>query len=327
MNSSRQKSFFTGMNGSYSTNQVSGINNLTGITDNRYNEVYNNTRNVLLGNPNYNNSNNTLHNNLNDRIMREQLFDNKLLINSLFRDYSKHPEPFAFVVKLNGKEAVTENIEIDIDGNIYSYPKYISGDTQIVLPQTFKNIKQVYINALIIPSYIEYKTIEDGSYKNIDKQIAGVNKYVILKIKELQNYRNYTNNKNIGKESFIMSLDRTSGINNELWIPIYSSLSYFDSRLRNVSRLTIEICDDKGNLLCTKLDGKNHDFNAEYRKIINDVIEIRKYHEAKEAENMIKCLIPRLNSLTDIINCINPELHLTFVTYEPQIDTIPNFNI
>lgn len=327
MNRTRQKSYFSGMNGNYSTNQVAGISNLSNMAGNNYKESYNNTRNVLLGNPNYSNQNNTLHNNLNERIMREQLFDNKLLINSLFRDYSKHPEPFSFIVKLNGREAVIENIDVDIKGKIYRYPKYISGDTQVVLPQAFKNIKQVYINALIIPSRIEYETQDDGSYKPLDIQIAGVNKYVILKIKELQNYRNYTNNKNIGKESFVMSLDRTSGINNELWLPIYSSLSYFDSRLRNVNRLTVEVCDDKGNLLCTKLDGKNHDFNAEYRKILNDVIEIRKHHDEKEAEEMIECLIPRLDSLVEIVDCINPEIHLTFVTYEAQIDTNPNFNI
>jgi hypothetical protein len=315
------------MNGNYSTNSVSGISELSNMKFNNYNESYNNNRNVLLGPPNYNNPNNTLHNNLNDRIMREQLFDNKILINSLYRDYSKHPEPFSFMVKLNGKEAVIDNVDVEIKGIVYTYPKYISGDTHVVLPQTFKNIKQVYINALIIPSIIEYETQENGSYKTINKQIASVNKYIILKIKELQNYRNYTNNKNIGKESFVMTLDRTSGINNELWIPIYSSLSYFDSRLHNINRLTVEICDDKGNILCTKLDGKNHDFNAEYRKILNDIIHIRKHYKKKEADKMINCLIPKLDSLVQIIECINPEIHLTFVTYEPQIDTNPNFNI
>lgn len=327
MNRTRQKAYFTGANNNYSINDISSVNKLTNMEGNNYKEIYDESKTVLLGEPNYTNPNNTLHNNLNDIIMKEQIFDNKILINSLFRDYSKHPEPFYFTVKLNGIDAVIENVEVNINGNIYSYPKYISGDTQVILPYAFKNIKHIQLNALIIPSYIEYITQEDGSYKKNDKQIASTNKYVILKIKELSNYRNYTNNRNIGKESFTMTLDGTIGLNNEIWTPIYNSIGYFDSRLRNVDRLTIEICDHKGNKLYTKLDGKNHDFNAEYRKIINDIIEIRKYHEEKEANEMIQRLIPRLNSLMDIIDYINPELHLIFVTYEPQINTKPNFNI
>lgn len=327
MNRTHQKSYFTGMNGNYSTNQVSGITKLTNTQESDYNEVYNEQKSVLLGKPNYANPNNTLHNNLNETIMKEQLFYNKILINSEYRDYSKHPDPFSFIVKFNGTEAVIENVEININGNIYSYPKYISGDTQIVLPTNFKNIKNVQLNATVIPSYIEYTTQDDGSYKVNDIKTSAINKYVIVKIKELENYRNYTNNKNLGKESFVMVVDSLLGIDGEIWIPVYNSVGYFDSRLRNIDRLTIEICDYKGNKLCTKLDGKKHDFNAEYRKILNDIIAIRKYHEEKEAELMIQSLIPRLDSLVKITNYISPDVHLIFVSSEPQIDTLTNFNI
>lgn len=326
MNYIRQRSYMTGMNGNYTTDTVTGTSILAPTQGSNYKSAYE-KKNVLRSNPDYTNTNNILHNNVNNRIMREQIFTNKIFINSMFRDYTVHTEPFSFTVKLNGRDAVKENVEIKIGNKTYSYPKYMSGDTYVVLPHVFKNIKTVSVDALIIPSNIEYKTEEDGSYTITETQIAKRYKYVILKIKELHNYRNYTNNKNIGQESFIMTLDRTSGLNNQLWIPISNNVSYFDSRLRNLDRLTVNICDDRGNLLCTKLDGVKHDFYAEYRKIINDVIEIRSHYEIKEAENMIQCLIPRLDSLLDIIDCINPELHLSITTYEPQIDTIPNFNI
>lgn len=327
MNRTRQMAYFTGINRNHPIDAISGIGNVSNSENGSdYNQTYRTSNNVLLGTPDYTNQNNILHNNVNERIMREQLFDNKILINSLFRDYSVHPDPFSFVVKLNGIEATLEYITIDINGKTYSYPKYISGDTQVVLPRAFKNIRSVLLNALIIPSYLEYETQEDGSYKINTNQVAETNKYIILKIKEISNNRNYTNNRNIGDESFVMALNKTFGITNQLWIPIYNTVGYFDSRLRNINRLTIDVCDDKGNKLCAKLDGKQHDFNAEYRKIINDVIEIRKHHDAKEADDMIQVFIPRLDSLVKILHCINPEVHMVFTTYEPQIDTAPNFN-
>jgi hypothetical protein len=337
MNISRQKAYLTGSNGSYSTDNIKGTselmdtNGFNGSLDTSYVGNYNNSYkggmngSVLLGQPDYTNPGNILHNNVGDRVMGEQIFDHKLFIDSSIRDYSRSPDPFKFMIKFNGIEAKTENVYVIIDGETYSYPRYLEGDTDVVMDRIFKNIKSVVINTLLLPIFIDYKTNEDGSYSPTGLKLSkSAFKYLILKIDELTNNRCYSNNKVFGKESFIMKMDDEICIFNHRWIPISNNVCYPDSRLKFIDRLTVEICNDKGVRLCPTLDGKNHDFYAEYRKLINKIILLKKSNNS-ESILTAERLVPKLNSLKEITQYLSPELHLTFCILEPQVATFPQY--
>lgn len=338
MNRSRQKAFLTGANGSYSTDPVKGsseladTNGFNGSIDSgyvgNYNNVYKGGMNgsVFLGLPDYSNPGDLLHNNVAERVLLEQVLDNKLFIDTSIRDFSKSPEPFRFIVKFNGTEAKTDDVYLNINGETFSYTKYISGDTDVVMDRIFKNIKFIAINTLILPNYIVYKTNEDGSYEKAGGKLAKTNyKYLILKIAELSNNRCFSNNKAFGKESFIMKMHDEVCHHNHRWIPTSkSNIVYPDSRLQVINRLTVEICDDRGVRLCPTLDGKNHDFFGEYRKLI-DKIEILQEENTKKSRHEIEELMPKLRSLKDITQHLAPELHMTFGILEPQVNTIPQY--
>ena len=340
MNRNKQKAFLTGANGSYSTDTVKGsseladTNGFTGSVDSNYVGNYNNAYkggingSVFLGLPDYGNPGDLLHNNVEERVLLEQVLDNKLFIDTSIRDFSKSPEPFKFVVKFNGTEAKTEDVYVMIDGETYSYPKYLSGDTDVVMDRIFKNIKIVTINTLFLPRHIMYKTNDDGSYENVGGKIAKTNyKYLILKIAELSNNRCFSNNKTFGKESFMLRMDDEVCDHNHRWKPTSNAnIVYPNSRLQVINRLTVEICDDKGMRLCPTLDGKNYDFFREYRKLI-DKIETLQSDGSNSAKREIEELTPKIKSLRKITQHIAPELHITLGILEPHINTLPQYTI
>lgn len=326
MNRERQKAFLTGSNGNYPGDRIMPQSELG--DNNGYMGNYGKTflggtdGSVHLGQPDYSNPKNTLHNNLGDRVMLEQVFENRLFIDSAIRDYSKHHEPFKFIVKFNGIYPKTEDICVEIDNESYCYVKYLSGDTTVLMDRTFKNIKAVIINALILPHNIEFKTEPNGSYVETGRNLERKHyKYIILKINELSNWRSFSNKRALGQESFIMKLDDDGCINFHRWIPMSKHIAYPDSRLSNVDRLTVEICNDKGEKLQPKLDDNPHDFFEEYRKLIDKIIILQQKGKHKEIEDYQ----PKLQSLKRITECLSPELHITLCTLDPQINTLPQF--
>jgi hypothetical protein len=338
MNKSRQKAFLTGANGSYETDVVRGkselsdSNGFNGSTDTTYFGNYSTVYrggidgSVALGKPDYSNPGNIFHNNVGDRVITEQLYDNRLFIDSLLSDHSVYSEPFKFVIKFNGREPKTENIYVIIDGESFGYPKYLEGDTCVVLDRMFKNVKLVTINSLIMPSSIEYKVNkETGAYEKTGRKLAkAAYKYLILKINELSNGRTFSNSKAFGQEAFIMKMDDEICFNNHRWIPISNNISYPDAKLQSIDRFNIEICNDRGTILYPTLDGKPHDFYGDYRKTIDKIVYLQTLGTpSSEAE--IKKLLPKLFSLKEIVMNLSPELHMTFTTYEPQVNTLPQF--
>lgn len=356
MNRSRQKAYLTGMNGSYSTDNVKGMNELAdtngfnGSSTSGYVGTYNMayrggmTGNMLLGQPDYKNQNNMLHNNVGERVLMEQVMDYKLIIDASLKDYSRKPEPFKFVVKFNGIEPKKKDISYTYNNITYSYPKYVAddiveeiidkktgevidtittagfiGDTDVVIDRVFKNIKSICINSLIMPKYISYITDSSssdiGGYVSDGVKLAKSNyKYLLLKIDELENNRCFSNNKAYGNQSFIMKLDDDLCCHNNIWVPISNSMIiYPDSNLMTLSRLTVEICDDKGNRLYPTLDGNKHDFFNEYQTLIDTQI--------KSNSPPTLSIINRLNSLKEITDHISPELCLSLNIVTAQINT------
>lgn len=320
MNITQQRSYRTGHTGTYPTDTIIGQNELydkTGILDKTtYVGSYNKPDNTvtLLQQPDYKNPNNMIHNNIGHNVLLEQLFHNVLFIDSEYMDHSKHTNPFNFTIKFNGIEPETEYKQVVINGDTFCYTKYINGDTDVVIDRIFKNIKSVIINELFMPTFIEYIT-KDNTYVPKENKLNKFHtKYIVLKINELNSERFFTNNKKLGNNSFIMEYDEICG-NHNSWVPVVGVITYPDSNLKLIDRLTVKICDDKGNVLIPQLDGVPYDFFKEYRTLIDNV----KTRTATCAE------IEKLKILKDITSYLTPELHITFCTVDPQINTLPQF--
>lgn len=276
----------------------------------------------LLSQPNYKNQNNNIHNNIGSNVLLEQIYDNKIFIDTKFKDHTKHDNPYKFIVKFNGIDPKTEMVKTIVNNNSYEYQKYIDGDTTIVIDRVFKNVKSITIDTLFMPPIIDYVTQDDGSYKSISNAILQKRyKYLILKIHELHNDKSYSNNKSFGRESFVMKIDDDSCFSHHRWTPISKQICYPLSQLNNINKLTIEICDNYGNTIVPTLDNKPYDFFKEYKKIIDNFVNNR-YTPIE-----IVSIEPKLNSLKEIIISLYPELHMTISTLESQINTSPQFRV
>ena len=343
MNTRNSSAYLTGMNGNYSSNPVRGLSEITDTNgfNSSFNGVLNNNTyknahsggingKTFLEKPSYENPKNMFHNNVGSNVLMEQIMSNKIFIDSSFQDHKKNPEPFKFIVKFNGIQPYYEETGIkftsDDDEYEFNYCKYgssnikINGDSCVVIDKAFKNVKCVFIEELIMPIAICYYEDTDGSYKKSYNLAHNKYKYLILKINELSNERFYTNNKKIGNEAFIMKADKDICKNNHLWIPICDRVCYPASNLKNIDRLTIEICDDQNNRLIPQLDGKNHDFYDDYVKTIESV-RTQLENNQPIAPNTIK----KLSSLKEILRGLYPEIHMTIDTLDVQINTMPNY--
>jgi hypothetical protein len=320
MNWTRQKQYLTGKNGQYKTDHIRGTGDFSNMdVGGNYEMAHAGGMDgsVLLGKPNFINPNNNLHNNIRENVLREQSFDNRIFIDSALRSIEYYPNPFKFDVKFDGILAKTEPVTFYYNGESYQYSHHVEGDTQIVITKGFKNVKYVNMNALIMPIFIDFLTQADGSYKPSLKCLKRF-RYLILKIKELKSTKKYSNNQLIDGDGFVLVQDDTFGDSNEYWIPIYNNVSYYDSNLQNINRLSFEIYDNKGNPLVPTLDGKPHDFVTEYKKLIDRLKTIN------PKDSLIDQLLPKLNSLKCIVENIFPDVHMTFNVLDCMIDTVPN---
>ena len=337
-----QPQYLTGQMGGYPTDNVKGISELSG-TNCYENKIYGNERgsdyeksyrggmngSQLLLEPVYRNPRNILHNNIGENTLLRQAFDKRVFVDSMLRDFQSNPNPFKYRIVFKGYKAKYELIETTAKnehGEIirFSYRKYLSGGQDIVFEEGLQNIRYVSINALIMPTFLTYEEREDGFIVPKGVKLAKRYKYLILKIDGLKTDNRISNADRIADDTFIMKLDDDSGANSEYWIPIYDKTSYFESNLQNTNYLDITICDDRGEILQTRLNGKIHDFHKDYKCEHDDY-----YCENKEDIDCgeLNKLKNRLISLKEITICISSELHMIFNVLLPQINKLPDHRI
>lgn len=254
-------------------------------------------------------------------------------------------------------EITEDNVDIIGCDREFTYQKYIEGSNDIVIT-TSKQIKNVFsfnLNTVIFPRNLNFKTNNDGTISPIGRKISELYKYIILSINEIQTDTKYSNTGKIGKDTFILKYDDYLGVDSTYWIPIEETVEFFESRKQNIDCLTFSFRTDKGKPLCPTLDGKEFDFQQEYQKEIDkaielnnklkyltpnkkkDVIETKNGKKIKlkkeicdnydETKEKFKCLINRLISLREIVECLYPQVHFTLNKVRPQIDTLTDFRI
>ncbi len=329
MNWSKNKAFLTGANGSYSTDDEKGTNELTNpILNNagNYQQAYQGGMmgSTLLGMPDYNNQGNLLHNNVGSNVMREQIFETVLFLDNSLRDCDFCGNPFVFNVKFNGIKASTEAINFTYNDEMYFYNTHVKGDRQLVLPYHYRNCRALWVNRLIMPKTVHFIS-EDGEYKpdlRLDK-VSSSYRYLVVAIEGLPTQKRLSTNCEIGCNSWFMSLDKDCFVGASIYIPMYfnDKLVFYDSALQSLDKLTIKVLDDKCKLIYPTLDGKPFDFCVEYKKTIDRAIG---YAQQKKMEK-IEALMPKLRSLKKVVEYISPEIHISIALQEVMLNTIPNY--
>lgn len=275
---------------------------------------------VILSAPNYENRKNTIHDNIGKEILKTRLSNNTIFIDTELRNIEYYPEPFKFDVKFGGTAQRTDQVSVNVRGEMFTYTRYIDGDTQIVIPRDFKNVNSISINAVIVPKCIHMIGKEDGSFEPAECKNINNYKYLILRIKELKTFRKYSNNPLINDNSIILTNDSTWGNGNEYWVPLDTTIQSYSSQLLNVNRLSFELFDNRGNPLKYTLDDEPFNPVSEYKRTIDQAIQLGVHRKSTEH------LSPYLKSLKILLEYAYPEVHMNIETVEAELDTMPNFS-
>jgi hypothetical protein len=331
MNIANRKEYLTGRNGQYETDPITGVTPYLNTSQNygKTNKVFQGgmTGEQLASHPNYSNPMNNLHNNIAQNVLFEQNMDNKVFIDAEYRNTAitdSKNQPFKFTVRFKDSEytAETNIVTLEYNEEVYEYKVYVKDGREIIFPYVYHNVNYVIIDNLIMPSNIEFATQGDGSIKKVPgMRLARTQRYLVLKIDQFRNHKKVSNNPNLDNACFIMKNDDTSGVNNEFYIPIHDQVTAFQSTLPTIDRLDIEICDHKGKKLYPILDGEPHNFHKDYQESIEVLrVELEKDKKCQDQDKIDKLEL-RLISLRQIIDCIDPEIHLTINNVNQQINT------
>ena len=232
----------------YSSNQMTMGRN----GQHNYNMGYQQSQN-LIPPQDYTNTGNIVHNNINPIMLNESQMDYMLHVDSYDRDTTAYPSQFKFVVSLGGSGTSTDRKYNEVT-NTFTTTKY-TGVPDPRIQRNFHNVKQVTLDKVFFPQYVVYtKTTVAGS-DTYTGRVTFSNKYryLILKIKELDNNRVYSTNDRVSDDSFIIYKDRDAGsCGTEFWMSSYNKRTFLKSALKNLDKLSIEIVDPEGNSVKTK---------------------------------------------------------------------------
>ena len=167
-----------------------------------------------------------VHNNQMSAVI-EEVINYKLMIDGKNRDSTYYPNPFCF------------NVTMGRSGNSIT-PH---------LDQSFKNVKYVKINYLILPRYIVYNlTVTNGlnTYSpNVSGTVLEQYRFIMLNIKELNNKLNFSTNNDSSDECFILYRHiHDTNASTDIWYALNPIIIYKQGELKNLNKLSIEILTD-----------------------------------------------------------------------------------
>jgi hypothetical protein len=228
----------TTMNGKWSNFDINRSSN--GSTNNPLSENTAFHQNKpLINTINHKNNNHLIHNNIDENVMDEHIIEYRINIDTTDRSITAYPDPLHFKVIFNPPSS-----RPDKDGIVFN------GPPEPHILKEFKNVKYVKLDNIILPSYS--KTIDNGSGIHIvDKTATGVNltneRYLFLSIKEINNTFTFGTNKS-NEDSFAKIIpDKTIGTKFYTGTPFYGNKLFKNSHLGNITTLTIDIFDSRGN--------------------------------------------------------------------------------
>jgi hypothetical protein len=221
-----------------SSTQMSMINS----GQNNFSQAYNSNVN-LIPPQNYENSHQLVHNNLESNLFNESYIDYTIHVDSNDRNTTVYPNPYTFVLNFGGA-GPSRNKFYNSAGNLQTVD--FNGAPDPIIDRKFRNVKTVILDKIFFPKYIGFDL--SGTNYLGDVTLASRYRYVIVRIKELDNNRMYSTNNYVRDDSFVMYNDKTLGdANVGVWIASPYKRTYLKSALKNIDKFTIEIVDPQGN--------------------------------------------------------------------------------
>jgi len=225
-----------------SSTQMSMIN--TG--QNNLSQAYNPNVNIIQS-QNYENSHQVIHNNMESNLLNENYIDYTIHVDSTDRNITVFPSPYNFVLNFGGS-GPSRNKFYNSSGTLQKVD--FNGAPDPIIDRKFRNVKTVILDKIFFPKYIGFERL--GTPPNYDYSgnhtLASRYRYVIVRIKELDNNRMYSTNNYVRDDSFVMYNDKTLGeADVGIWIASPYKRTYLKSALKNIDKFTIEIVDPQGN--------------------------------------------------------------------------------
>lgn len=250
---------YTSSNYTNFTNQSNPMGNFKPTTTNNKNlnnyDVAFTENNPILNRHDFRNSHNTLHNNLADSLVNEHVTEYRVSIDANDRDSKIYPNPFKFTVTFGPPSRQSINEKVLIDPNDPSKGKtiiktYVDGMPNPCINRTFKNVKYVKIESLVLPKF--NRIVNDSGDYAIDASLSlDDDRFLFLEIPELRSNNTLGTNTN-AENNFIIFPDR-------IYTAIFTGMTFYankvfdDNSLGNIERLTFIIKDSFGKIYDLKI--------------------------------------------------------------------------
>jgi hypothetical protein len=226
-------------------------------------------------------------------------------VDSTDRNTKVFPSPYNFVLNF-GSAGPSRNKFYDSAGKLQIVD--FNGASDPIIDRKFRNVKTVILDKIFFPKYIGFQ--RTGTDPNYDYSgnvaLASRYRYVIVRIKELDNNRMYSTNNYVRDDSFVMYNDKTLGeAGVGIWIASPYKRTYLKSALKNVDKFTIEVVDPQGNPIIPTWE--NDVITPSHPESTNDPIP------QSELDN---------EATRDKYNF---QIHFIFSILENELNTKPNF--
>ena len=266
-----------------STNQQRISQNNPGM--NNFNQSYQ-PNNNMIPNIKYENKGGMIHNNMGEEILAENIKEYVIHLDSKDRDVTVFKDPFNYIVSFN-KEGKSFYKQRKPDGTLITHE--MTGAPAPHIGKEFENIKYIRLDRVMLPKYSIIKESGGGDYDSFDETDTTSifhDRFVMLKLKEIDNDSTYATNNTI-EQSFGLIFPGTAVGNNFFFgDPINAEKQFKQSSLGKISRLSVEFCDSEGTPLkitgltnasatvADPLDSAQTDFRSPTHKLIQNHITL-----------------------------------------------------
>lgn len=244
------------------TNNNQGFENLgMGFNPqlNNYNKAYTPNKQELIQRD-YQNHNELIHNNVEGDVVNEVLNEYIIHIDGADRYRTIYPNPFRYTVTLGGT------------GTTHADGQLVGGNPNPRIERNYRNIKQLKIKYVILPKYFRFNYQLASEYATYTPTVDGTFlrnfRYLILRIKELDTDKINSTNSTCRPNTFVLyknNIYSQTDAYTDIWVPTQPIITYADTNLKNLNKLSIDIIDPSGNQIFMKiLDGgieKKMDYN------------------------------------------------------------------
>lgn len=210
---------------------------------------------TLVGRPDFRNPKALLHDNLEENILDSHKSEYLIYIDGTDRDVVQYPNPFQFTVICN---PIGERVEILSNGSTLR----IKGDPDPVLQMKFQNVLTFEIETVILPKTNVIDTTTYLMSTESSDQFESKFRYVILKIPEVISNKIQTTGSKIDQSSFLLVNYNDTTTTTQTWIPTFKHKKFGKFNAINISRMSLRLYDEFGNLL-TPIDTDGNMINLQ----------------------------------------------------------------